>query len=196
MILTATDDVVCPILTERQPNPTLLQSEPHPVYRRFTVRNQGDIVGRLRRAREELSEIFPAVSGDLDDNRSARTCNECASLSEPIESPTLGTSPMDEHTAPAATVTVVAAPMADFSPRAGLKRRILILEQINRDNSQDMAQAVPEEDINISCRRRRERLERLASRHHASLYAENSNGNNEGETAAEFMWIAFDDIVD
>ncbi len=64
------------------------------------------------------------------------------------ESPALGTSPIDEHTAPAATVTFVAAPMADFSPRAGLERMIRILEQINRDNSQDEAQPVPEEDIN------------------------------------------------
>ncbi len=86
--------------------------------------------------------------------------------------------------------------MADFSPRAGLERMIRILEQINRDNSQDEAQAGPEEDINISRRRRRERLERLASKHHASLYARNSNSNNERDNAAELMWIDLDDIED
>ncbi len=124
---------------EEQPYPAPLQSEPQPVYRRFAGRNQGDIVGRLRRAREELSEIFQAVSGDFDDNQSLIRTNR-------------------------------------------------ILEQINRDNSQDEAQAVPEEDINISRRRRRERLERLASRLHASLYAGNSNSNNERDTAASCGW--------
>ncbi len=130
MILTAGVDVVCPVLIEKNrliDDP--VQSETQPVYRRFAGRNKGDIVGWLWRAREELSEILQAVSGDLVDNRSSGTRNECANLSETIDSHTLGTSPIEEHTAPAATVSVEAAPMADFSPHAGLERMIRILEQ-------------------------------------------------------------------